>query len=50
VKLPTTVIGSYPAKPKKGDVDPFLHAIKIAVDDQLYCEYPVIQPPKPLIE
>jgi len=35
VKLLTTVIGSYPAKPKKGDTDPFLHAIKTAVDDQL---------------
>ena len=35
MKLLTTVIGSYPAKPKEGDVDPFLHAIKIAVDDQL---------------
>ncbi len=35
MELLTTVIGSYPAKPKKEEKDPFLHAIKIAVDDQL---------------
>lgn len=35
MKLLTTVIGSYPAKPKEGITDPFLHAIKTAVDDQL---------------